>query len=42
MKVMKEFGEGKLHHGSKTGPIVTNPKEAQAIGFSEQRKEKKK
>ena len=41
-KVMKEFKEGKLHSGSKKGPVVTNPKQAVAIGYSEQRKEKKK
>jgi len=30
--------EGKLHSGSKTGPKVTNPKQAIAIGLSEARK----
>lgn len=40
--VMKEFKEGKLHSGSKKGPIVTNPKQAVAIGYSEARKAKKK
>lgn len=34
-KVMKEFGEGKLHSGSKKGPVVTSPKQAQAIAISE-------
>jgi hypothetical protein len=34
-KVMHEFGESKLHGGSKKGPVVTNPKQAQAIAFSE-------
>lgn len=34
-KVMKEFAEGKLHSGSKKGPLVTNPKQAVAIGYSE-------
>ena len=34
-KVMDEFGEGKLHSGSKKGPVVTNPKQAVAIGISE-------
>ena len=34
-KVMKEFSEGMLHSGSKTGPMVTNPKQAVAIGYSE-------
>jgi len=37
-KVFKEFGEGKLHSGSKKGPIVTNPKQAQAIAISEARR----
>ncbi len=41
-KVMKEFEEGKLHSGSKKGPVATNPKQAVAIGYSEQRKAKKK
>lgn len=37
-KVMKEFSEGKLHAGSKKGAIVTNPKQAVAIGYSEDKK----
>lgn len=37
-KVMKEFDEGKLHSGSKKGPIVKNPKQAVAIGISEAQK----
>lgn len=40
-KVMHEFGEGKLHSGSKKGPKVTNPKQAIAIALSEQREAKK-
>lgn len=40
-KVMKEFAEGKLHSGSKTGPVVTSRKQALAIGYSEARKSKK-
>ena len=40
-KVMHEFGEGKLHSGSKKGPKVTNPKQAVAIALSEQREAKK-
>lgn len=36
-KVMKEFAAGKLHSGSKSGPIVKNPKQAIAIGISEAR-----
>ena len=34
-KVFHEFGEGKLHAGSKKGPVVTNPKQSVAIAFSE-------
>lgn len=41
-KVMKEFEEGKLHSGSKMGPVVTNPKQAVAIGYSEAKNMKKK
>lgn len=41
-KVMREFKEGKLHSGSKTGPEVTNPKQAIAIALSESRRAKKK
>lgn len=37
-KVMDEFGEGKLHSGSKKGPKVTNPKQAIAIAISEAKK----
>lgn len=40
-KVMKEFKEGKLHSGSKKGPIVKKRDQAEAIGLSEQRKGKK-
>jgi hypothetical protein len=40
-KVMKEFSEGKLHSGSKKGPVVSNPKQAVAIGYSEAKKGKK-
>ena len=32
---MKKFSEGKLHSGSKTGPVVTSRSQAQAIGLSE-------
>lgn len=39
--VMKEFHQKKLRSGSKHGPLVTNPKQALAIGYSEQRKENK-
>lgn len=41
-KVMEEFAEGVLHSGSKKGPVVTNPKQALAIGYSESRKKNKK
>lgn len=41
-KVLGEFKEGKLRSGSKQGPVVTNPKQAQAIAFSESRRRKKK
>jgi hypothetical protein len=35
--VMHEWKHGELHSGSKTGPVVTNPKQAIAIALSEQR-----
>ena len=38
-KVMGEMKQGKLHSGSKHGPLVKNRKQAIAIGISEQRKE---
>lgn len=38
--VFKKFKAGKLHSGSKTGPKVTNPKQAIAIAMSEKRAEK--
>ena len=37
-KVMKEFKSGKLHTGSKKGPVVKSRKQAIAIALSEQRK----
>lgn len=37
-KVMEEFSGGKLHSGSKKGPVVHNRKQAVAIGLSEARK----
>lgn len=40
-KVMHEYGEGKLHSDSKKGPVVTNSRQAVAIGYSEARKAKK-
>jgi len=36
-KVMHEFKAGKLHSGSKKGPVVTNPKQGIAIALSEAR-----
>lgn len=36
-KVMGEYAAGKLHSGGKSGPVVTNPKQAIAIGLSEAR-----
>ena len=40
--VMREFKQGKLHSGSKKGPVVSNPKQAIAIGISEAKKQKNK
>jgi hypothetical protein len=34
-KVMKEYGAGKLHSGSKRGPVVKSQKQAVAIALSE-------
>jgi len=41
-KVMTEFSEGKLHSGSKKGPVVTNSKQGVAIALSEARRSSKK
>ena len=38
-KVMSEFRKGKLHSGSKHGPVVTDAKQAKAILLSELRDE---
>lgn len=38
--VFKKFAAGKLHSGSKKGPIVKNRSQAIAIKMSEERKEK--
>ena len=35
---MHEFKQGTLHSGSKTGPKVTNPKQATAIALNQARK----
>ncbi len=37
-KVMHELKEGKLHSGSKKGPVVTSKKQGIAIALSEARK----
>ncbi len=39
---MKEYKEGKLHSGTKKGPVVKSKKQAVAIALSEQRKKDKK
>lgn len=36
--VMREFSAGKLHSGSKKGPVVNNRKQAIAIALSEARR----
>ena len=41
-KVIEEFEHGKLHSGSKKGPLVTNKDQAIAIGYSEAKKHNKK
>ena len=41
-KVMHEWGAGKLHSGTKKGPIVKDQKQAVAIALSEARKAGKK
>lgn len=38
-EVMKKFRKGKLHSGSKKGPVVKNPAQAKAIQISEAREE---
>lgn len=40
-QVMKKFAAGKLHSGSKSGPKVTNQKQAVAIKISEEKSEKR-
>lgn len=41
-RVMGEYSEGKLHSGSKSGPVVKNRKQAVAIALSEARRAGKK
>jgi len=41
-KVMREFKGGKLHSGSKKGPVVKSRKQAIAIAMSEAGMAKKK
>jgi len=41
-KVFREWGKGKLHSGSKKGPVVTNQKQAIAIAFSQGRRASKR
>jgi hypothetical protein len=41
-KVMKEYGAGKLHSGSKKGAVVKSQKQAIAIALSEAGMSKKK
>lgn len=41
-RVMEEFAEKKLRSGSKKGPLVTNAKQALAIGYSEKKRASKK
>ena len=40
-KVMRKWKTGKLHSGSKKGPVVKSQDQAVAIMLSEKRKEKK-
>ncbi len=40
-EVMPKFGKGQLHSGSKSGKVVTNPKQAVAIMYSEKGEAKK-
>ncbi len=40
--VMEEFKKGKLHSGSKKGPMVRKPKQAIAIALSEAKRDVKR
>jgi hypothetical protein len=40
--ILHEMKEGKLHSGSKKGPVVTNPKQGLAIALSEAGVKKRK
>jgi hypothetical protein len=40
-QTMHEFGAGKLHSGSKKGPVVKDQKQAVAIALSQARKKVK-
>jgi hypothetical protein len=40
-KVLREFKNQTLHSGSKTGPVVTNRRQAVAIALSEARRTRK-
>jgi hypothetical protein len=42
VKSIKEFAEGRLHSGSKKGPLVKSKAQALAIGYAEKRKASKK
>lgn len=39
-KVMREYGKGELHSGSKKGPVVKNKDQAIAIALSEAKRKK--
>ena len=41
-KVMREYKAGKLHYGSKSGPMVKSRKQAIAIAMSEAKIPKKR
>ena len=41
-QTMREFSEGNLHSGSKTGPKVTSQKQAVAIGLKTSGQSRKK